>query len=125
MVYVTQRDAASRRRMFYRVEIRRNRAPPYARPPLPDDTPSSPPQGPRQQSPHRRNRSNPDVLAPQLRPRFDERAHQFDAFIILDDVDMHTVRSQIILGAHKILVLSGDHARNLVQHDRPAAHGTW
>ncbi len=54
--------------------------------------------------------------------RGDERLHQIIALAVVDDIDLHAARTDIILGSLKRAVLADDDFRNLLQQRRAAAH---
>src|SRR5882672_5900917 len=66
--------------------------------------------------------SDADVFVPQLRTSADESAHQLHARRIVRDRDFDAARTHVGLGTLEGAVLADDHARNLVEQDRAAAH---
>jgi hypothetical protein len=68
--------------------------------------------------------SDSDIFVPKFRVSFDETGHEFDALLVLHDVEDDSVASHVVFGALKGDVLADYDAWNLVQYDGSAAHGT-
>jgi hypothetical protein len=60
---------------------------------------------------------------PEFRVGLNEVRHQLDASRILQNFDFDAARAQVILGSQESFVLTGNHARDFIEHDRAAAHG--
>jgi hypothetical protein len=68
-------------------------------------------------------RSDSDVFVPEFRVGLNELGHQSDAGRVLQNFDLNAAQAQVILGSQEGFVLTGNHARDLIEHDRAAAHG--
>src|SRR3989442_375006 len=66
--------------------------------------------------------SNPNVFVPKGRVIGDEFAHHPDAFLVLNHIHPHTLRTHIFLRPFESDVFTHDPVRNGVEQDRAAAH---
>jgi hypothetical protein len=68
--------------------------------------------------------SDSDVFVPELRVSLDEFRHEFDALLVLNDVDNDSVASHVVFGTLEGDVFAHYYAWNLVQYDGSTAHWT-
>ncbi len=64
-----------------------------------------------------------DVFVPEFRAVGDEVAHQADALGVLDDLELHALAADVILGALEGHVLADDDVGDFVEKGGAAAHG--
>ena len=69
-------------------------------------------------------RSHANILAPQLRTGGNEIAHHLDAGRVIQDFQLHALRSNVFLRSLKGHIFTNDDSGNLVEQRRAAAHGT-
>jgi hypothetical protein len=68
---------------------------------------------------------NANVFIPKVRSLRNEVAHHLDAFIILNDIQLHSLAAEPVFGAKECLIFANDDSRNFVEERSSTAHRTW
>jgi hypothetical protein len=67
---------------------------------------------------------NGNVFIPKFRPLRDELTYHLDAFVVLNDIQLHSLSPEPVFGAKERLIFTNDDLRNFVEQGGSTAHWT-